>query len=67
MDEIKDADDDIDKYRLVFISINREKFSFCSFRMPLNFLSAIYDGEISLKEANISQRKIQKKIEELNG
>ena len=33
--------------------------------MPLNFLSAIYNGEISLKEAEISQRKIEKKIEEL--
>ena len=33
--------------------------------MPLHFLSAIYNIEISLKEAEISQRKIEKKIEEL--
>ena len=33
--------------------------------MPLNFISAIRNGEISLKEAKISQRKIEKKIEEL--
>ena len=31
----------------------------------LNLLSAIYNGEISLKEAEISQRTIEKKIEEL--
>ena len=29
--------------------------------MPLNFISAIRNGEISLKEAKISQRKIEKK------
>ena len=33
--------------------------------MPLNFLSAIYNDEISLKETEISQRKIEKKIQEL--
>ena len=30
-----------------------------------HFLSAIYNGEISLKEAEISQRNLEKKIEEL--
>ena len=33
--------------------------------MPLNFLSAIYNGEISLKEVETSQRNLEKKIEEL--
>ena len=33
--------------------------------MSLNFLSAIYNGEISLKKAEISQRKLEKKVEEL--
>ena len=33
--------------------------------MPLNFLSSIYNGEITLKEAEISQRTLEKKIEEL--
>ena len=61
MDEIKDEDNDTDIYKLVFIVNNREKFNFSIFRMPLNFLSAIYNGEISLKEAEISQRKIEKK------
>ena len=65
MKEIKDADNDIDIYRLAFIGSNREKFSFNIFRMPLNFLSAIYNGEITLKEAEISQRDLKKKIEEL--
>ena len=39
----------------------RKKINFNTFRMPLNFVSAIYNGEISLKETEISQRKIEKK------
>ena len=39
MDEIEDADDDIDKYRLVFIGSNREKFHFNIFRTPSDFLT----------------------------
>ena len=65
MDEIKDVDDDIDNNKLLFIGSNKEKFNFNIFRMPLIFLSAIYNGEISLKEAEISQRNLEKKIEEL--
>ena len=65
MNEIKDADDDIDKYKLVFIGSNREEFSFNIFRKPLNFISTIYNGEITLNEAEISQRNLEKKIEEL--
>ena len=62
MDKIKDADDDIDIYKLVFSSNNRKKFNFyrITFRIPLNFLSAIYNGEISLKEAEIKQRDLEK-------
>ena len=60
MDGIEEANDDIDIYKLVFIGSNK-KTNFNTFRMPLNFLSAIYNGEISLKEAEISQRKIEKK------
>ena len=33
--------------------------------MQLNFLSAIYNGEITLKQVEISQRDLEKKIEEL--
>ena len=65
MDEIKDADNDIDKYKLAFIGSNREKLNFNTFRMPLSFLSAIYNGQISLKEAEFSQINLEKEIEEL--
>ena len=33
--------------------------------MPLNFLSDIYNGKISLKEAEFKQRDLERKIEEL--
>ena len=65
MDEIKDADHDINIHMLAFIGSNKKKFNFNTFRMPLNFLSAIYNGEISLKEVETSQRNLEKKIEEL--
>ena len=65
MDEIKDAVKDIDIYKLVFIDSNRKKFNFNNFRMPLNFLSAIYNGEITLKEAEISERNFEKNKKEL--
>ena len=65
MKEIKDADNGIDKYKLVFIGSNREKFSFNIFRITLNFLSVIYNVEVSLKEAKISHRDLEKKIEEV--
>ena len=50
---------------LLFIGSNKEKCNFNTFRKQLNFLLAIYNGEISLKEAEIFQRKIETKIEEL--
>ena len=50
-----------------FIGNNREKINFNIFRKPLNFLSAIYRGDISLKEAEINQKKLEKKIEDLIG
>ena len=53
MDEIKEADSEIDDYKLLFIGSNKEKFNFNIFRKPLNFLSAIYNGEITLKRAEI--------------
>ena len=60
-DEIEDADDDIENNKLLFIGSNKEKFNFNTLRMPLNFLSAISNGEISLKEAAISQKILEKK------
>ena len=66
MDEIEEADDDIDSGKLLFIGSNKEKFNFNTFNKPLNFISAIYNGEISLKEPEIKQRNLEEKIEELN-
>ena len=64
-DEIKDANDVINIYELVFIGSNKKKIIFNTFKMPLDFLSAIYNGEISLKEAEIQQKDLETKTEEL--
>ena len=61
MDEIKDANDDVDDGKLFFTGINKERFNFNTFNKPLNFISAIYNGEISLKEAELKQRDLEKK------
>ena len=66
MEEIEDADDDIDYGKLLFIGSNKEKCDFNTFRKPLIFISAIYNGEISLKEAKFFQKKLEKIIEDLN-
>ena len=42
-----------------------EKFNFNTFDMPLNFLSDIYNGKISLKEAEFLQKKLHDKIKYL--
>ena len=60
MDEIAGDYDDIDTNKLVFIGINKEKFNFNTFDMPLNFLSNIYTVKISLKEAEFNQRDLGK-------
>ena len=65
MDEIEEVNDDIDIYKLVFVGSNKEKFNFNTFNMPLNFLSNIYNGKISLKEAEFKQRDLEKIIYEL--
>ena len=49
IDEIEDADDDIDDDKPYFIGSNKKKFNFNTFTKPLNFILAIYNGEISLK------------------
>ena len=48
-----------------FYSLVVIKKNFNTFRKPLNFISAIYNGEISLKEAEFSQKNLEKKIEDL--
>ena len=65
MHEIEDAEDDIDVGNLLFIGSNWKKFNFNTFKMPLNFLSDIYNGEISLKQAEFFQKNLEKKIEKL--
>ena len=37
------------------------RFNFNTFNKPSNFISAIYNGEISLKEAEIKQRDLGKR------
>ena len=66
MDEIKDTDNDIDDGKLLFIGNYKAKFNFNTFNKPLNFILAIYIGEVSLKEAEIKQIDLEKKIEDLN-
>ena len=61
IEEIEDADDDIDYDKLLFIGSNKENFDFNTFRKPLIFISAIYNGEISLKEAEFFQKNLEKK------
>ena len=61
MDEIEDLNDDIDDSKLLFIGSNKEKFNFITFKKPLNFISAINNGEISLKEAGFKLRNFEKK------
>ena len=65
MDGIEEDDDDIDINKLDFIGSDQEKFYFNTFDMPLNFLSNIYNGKISLKEAEFKQRDLEKEIEKL--
>ena len=65
MDQTKDADDDIDDVKLLFIGSNKEKFNFNTFRMPLNFLSDIDNAKTSLNKAEFDQKDLEKKLEEL--
>ena len=65
MDEIENANDDIDDGKLLFIGSDKEKFNFNTFRKPLNFISTIYNGKTSLKEAKIFQKHLEKKIYQL--
>ena len=60
MGEIKDAIDDIDDGKLI-IGSNKKRFNFNTFKKPLNFVSAICNREISLKEAEIKQRDLDKR------
>ena len=65
MDEIKDAVDEIDAKNLLFIGSNWKKFNFNFLRMPINFLLAFYNGDISLKEAEFLQKDLYDQINQL--
>ena len=66
IDEIEDANDDTNDGKFLFIGSNKTKIKkINTFKKPLNFLSAIYNEEISLREAEFSQKKLEKKIVEL--
>ena len=65
MDKIEKSNDDIDINKLAFVGSDRKKFNFNIFRMPLNFLSATYNVESSLKKAEFKQRYLEKEIENL--
>ena len=65
MDETEDADDHIDNNKVFFIGSNKERFNFNIFSRPLNFHLDISNGKITLKKAEIDQRNLNKKIEEL--
>ena len=56
MDEIEDVNKGINVKKLVFVGSNKEKFNFNKFRMPLNFLPAISNGQITLKRQNFFKK-----------
>ena len=66
MDQTKDADDDIDDVKLLFIGSNKEKFNFNTFRMPLNFLSDIDNAKTSLNKAEFEQKDLEKSWKSYN-
>ena len=61
MDEIEDANNDNNK--LLFIGSNKKKINI--FSAPLNFLLDIFNSKITFKKAEINQRDLNEKIQEL--
>ena len=61
MDEIEEANDDIDNNKLLFTGSNKEKINFNIFGTPLNLLLDILNGKITLKKAEINQRDLNEK------
>ena len=43
----------------------RKKFNYNTFNKPLNFISAIYNGKISLKEAEFKERNLEYKKQKI--
>ena len=44
-----------------YLLVVTKKINFNTFRKPLNFISAIYSGNISLKDAEFFQKNLEKK------
>ena len=65
MDGIEEDDDDIHINKLAFIGSDRERSNINTSDMLLNFLLNIYNGKISLKEAEFKQRDLEKEMEKL--
>ena len=66
MDEIEDANNDIDYNKPFCIGSNKEKFNFNIFSTPLNFLFDIFQGKTTLKKAEINQNNLKQKYRKLN-
>ena len=64
MDEIEETNDHIVDGKVPFIGSNKKKFNF-NIKKPLDFIGAIYNSKISLKEAEIKQGDLENKTEEL--
>ena len=43
----------------------RKKFNYNTFNKPFNFISAIYNGKISLKEAEFKERNLEYKKQKI--
>ena len=50
--ETEDEDNDTDDNKLLFTGSNKKKIDFNTFKMPLHFLSDIYNVKTSLKREN---------------
>ena len=61
MDEMEEVNQNIDIKKLLFIDSNKKRFNLNIFDMPLTFISAIYNGKISLKEVEFKQKDFEKK------
>ena len=61
LDYLKRLNDEINDGKLLFNGSNKEIINFITFNKPLNFISAIFIGEISFKKAEINQRNLNKK------
>ena len=61
MDEMEEVNQNIDIQKLIFIDSNKKRFNLNIFDMPLTFISAIYNGKISLKEVEFKQKDFEKK------